>query len=634
MKAKISLGGGGIRGLILKHVEKAVIALAVLIFVFLVWGASKLGGDFDLQPDQLKNTSVEADKAIREPKKGPPSEVPPWLPIAQGIKKPVPADPYGVENTWMHRLFPRETLRGEPAVFPLEKLRASTGFGGISISASGALTGTAGPGEMPGYGMDSGMEAGGSGLGGNTEGRRWVVITGLLPYKKQWNEYGDMFRNAEVKLPQRDVPAYVYYEVERARVTPGVEPKEDEWQELKILTQYKERKWAGSQPEIIHPKFLHRSASIIPMAYPLPPVVSKTFGPEIAHEPEIPLYYEVERVVKEEEVDLDSLTPEELIEYQKKHGRIGAGGGASGMSGYDEYGGGYEQDYGGMDMGSGGYGDMAGYGEMGSGGGYGGVSTMGRQREIPKYQLFRFFDFSVRPGQYYQYRVRLRLTNPNYELPPQNLEDEKLAEKATLQTDWSEPTKVVNVPLDSRVLAGPVSVSANVNVTPKGELATVHFNDDTGEEVAEKYTVARGQLMNYLGVEVKEEKPKSGMYGGYGDEYGMSPDMTEDPYGAYGGAPKKKERRKKEPKEEPKTVDYITEMLVLDFLGGSTLPGTDRNLKEPGRILLMDSAGNLLLHEELEDQEQFVGFFPPEVKKKEEPENPYGDEYGSYMVDE
>lgn len=644
MKAKISLGSGGIKGLILKHVEKAVVALAVLFFIFLVWGASKLGGDFDLQPDELQNTSVEADKAIREPKKGPPAEVPPWELIARGIKKPVPAGPYAVDKTWMHRLFPGATLRGEPEVFPVEKLRASTGFGGISVSATGALTGGAASGGMPGYEMESGMDGGyggGSGLGGNTEGRRWVVVTGLLPYKKQWVEYGDVFRNAEVKFPQRDVPSYIYYEVERARVVPGVAPKEGDWQQLKIFKEFENRKWAGAQPEIVFPKFLHRSASLIPMAYPLPPLVSKSFGPEIAHEPEIPLYYEVERVVEEEEVDLDSLTPEELIEYRKKHGRIGARGGA-GMGGSgEEYGGGYAQDYGGdymMDSGSGGYGEMGGYGgEMGAGGpgGYGDsgyAGAMGPRREIPQYQLFRFFDFSVLPGQYYQYRVRLRLTNPNYELPPQNLEDEKLAEKATLQTDWSEPTKVVNVPLDSRVLAGPVSVSANVTVAPKGELVTVFFNKEDGDEVAEKYTVARGQLLNYLGVEVKEEKKPAGGMGSEMD-YGMPEEMGEDPYGMYGGASKKKERRSREPKEEPKTVDYVTEMLVLDFLGGSTLPGTDRNLKMPGRVLLMDPEGNLVLREELEDQEEFVEFFPPEEKKKPEQENPYGDEYGSYGME-
>lgn len=659
MKAKISLGSGGIKGLILKHVEKAVVALAVLFFGFLVWGASKLGNDFDLQPEELQTASVEADKAIRAPKPKPEQVVPHWRDVAGGIKQRVPADPYGVEKTWMHRLFPGATLRGEPEVYPVEKLRASTGFGGISVSASGALTGGAGSsmaGEMGGYEMEGGMDAGyggygGGGLGGNAEGFRWVVVTGLLPYKKQWTEYGNVFRNAEVKLPQRDVPAYILYEIERAEVVPGVEPKEEDWKPLKFRNEFENRKWAGGQPEIVSRKFLHRSASPIPMAYPLPPLVSKSFGPEIAHEPEIPLHYRVERVVEEVEIDWDSLTPEELIEAKKKYGRMGGGGGYGSPGGYgEEYGSGYEQDYGesamggyGAEMGSGGYGEeMGGYGaEMGPGGSGGYAGMAGPRREIPEYQLFRFFDFTVDPGRYYQYRVRMMLSNPNHELPPQNLEDEKLSENIALETEWSAPTKVVNVPLDSRVLAGPVSVSSNVNVAPRGELGTVFFNEEDGTEVAEKVTVARGQLLNYLDVEVKEEKPAASLYGGggYGEEmgsggYGEMGDYGE--MGGYGETTRKKDRRR-DPKEPPKTVDYVTEMLVLDFLGGALLPGTDRNMKEPGRILLMDPAGNLILQEELADQEEYVEFFPPEVKKKKkaETDNPYGDDggYGSMMME-
>ncbi len=658
MKAKISLGSGGIKGLILKHVEKAVVAFAVLFFIFLVWGASKLGGDFDLQPDELQTASVEADKMIREPKKGPSPEVPPWEEIAKGIKEPIPAGPYGVGKTWMHRLFPGATLRGEPAVYPVEKLRASTGFGGISVSGSGALTGGSGgsggamAGEMGGYGMEAGMDGGygGGGLGGNTEGRRWVIVTGLLPYKKQWGEYGNTFRNAEVKLPQRDVPAYILYDVERAQVVPGEEPKEEDWKLLKFYTEFQERKWAGGQPEIVSQRFIHRSASMIPMAYPLPPMVSKSFGPEIAHEPEIPLYYEVERVVEKVEIDWDSLSPAELIEAKKKYGgRMGTGG-YGGMGGSGEgYGSGYEQDYGasgmdgyGAEMGMGsGYGEEMG-GGMGSGGyggemgaGYGAMA--GPRREIPEYQLFRFFDFSAKPGRYYQYRVRMHLANPNHELPPQNLQDEKLSEEATLITEWSAPTKVVNVPLDSRVLAGPVSVSANVNVPPKAELGVVDFNADNGVEVAEKFPVARGQLLNYLGVEVKEEKPAASL-GGYGAEMGgYGSEAGGSGMGGYGeemggyGPPKKKARRGREPKEEPETVDYVTEMLVLDFLGGALLPGSDRNMKEPGRILMMDPAGNLIVQQELTDQEEYVEFFPPEVKKKKvEAEGGYGEEMGGY----
>lgn len=182
MKAKISLGSGGIKGLIVKHVEKAVVALAVLFFFLLVWRSSKLGGNFDLQPDQLQTTSVEADKAIREPKKGPDENVPPWEGIATELRTPIPAWPYSVGKTWMHRLFPGETLRGQPVVFPIEELRGSTGFGGIAIKPAtpaggvGAaspmgLSSPMGPSMPDAYASEyPGSGSGTMGAGGNVEG--------------------------------------------------------------------------------------------------------------------------------------------------------------------------------------------------------------------------------------------------------------------------------------------------------------------------------------------------------------------------------------------------------------------------------------------------------------------------------
>lgn len=646
MKAKISLGSGGITGLILKHVEKGVVAIAVLLFIFLVWGTSKLGNDFDLKPDQLQSTSAEADTAIREPKKKPDEEVPPWENIADKIRTPVPAWPYEVKKKWMYRLFPGETMRGQPEVFPVEGLHAAAGFGAVAIrptKADGAAGGTMEM-EAGGYGEESGY--GGMGAaGGNTEGRRWVVVTGLLPYKKQWNEYGNVFRNAELKDPRRDVPQYTFYEIQRAEVTPGVAPKEGDWKKLNPLKEYYTRRktWSSITPEIVYRKFLHPLVGVLPMAYPLPPVVNKEFGPEIAHEPEIPLYYEVERKVEQQEIDWQELQdhPELLAKAKLGRGQMGGAGGG-GMyeegayeSSGDPYGGaegmydaGYEQDYGGeMDYGM---------GEMGGAGGYG---QTGPQREIPEYQLFRFFDFTVQPGRYYQYRVQMKLKNPNFEMPVQHLADEKMAEQAFLDTPWSTETKLVSVPLDSRVLAGPVTVPTSVTSTPSGEIGAVYFNPDDGEEVAEKFTVKRGALLNYPDREVKEEKPKTGMgadpyaaEGGYEEMYG-----ADEMYGAGAGGSRSRDRRsRREEPEEVKVVDYITEMLVLDFEGGGLLPGTDRSLKEPGRVLLMDPAGNLVIEDDLTDQEEWVKFFPPEVKKDKKKTNemdPYGEEmYGAEMM--
>ena len=73
---------------------------------------------------------------------------------------------------------------------------------------------------------------------------------------------------------------------------------------------------------------------------------------------------------------------------------------------------------------------------MGSGSGsnfMGAVTAMGNQMQKPdtrlsKYLLFRYFDFTVTPGNSYRYRVRLVLRNPNYKRPVEELVDASVAE--------------------------------------------------------------------------------------------------------------------------------------------------------------------------------------------------------------
>lgn len=626
MKMKLNLGSGGIKGLIVKHVEKAVLGIIVLLFLFLVVKSMGLQGDFELQPGQLQEASVQAETTIKEPKKPLKDTipVPPWEAIARGIDDDVLASPYGLPLRWMNPLFPGATLRTEPQVFPLEELRAATGFGGIQMSMAGlgGAPASAASVEAP---MPTGSGSGGMmDAPGNLKGQRWVVLTGLLPYKKQWLEYGRVFRNAELKDPRRDVPQYIHYQVHRAEVIPGIDPQPDDWKPINVVRELvKTRAWAGAQPEVIFPKFLHPPVpNMVPMAFPLPPMAKRTFGEEIAHEPQIPRYYQVE-LPKGPELDIDKIEddPTKLRDPRLRgamaSGYGGAYGGASGSEGSMGYSGSYEQDYGGYGGGYGGaYGSSA---EMGSmGGEYGGYGMMMPRRDIPEYQLFRFFDFSVEPGKFYRYRVVLRLANPNYELPVQYLAEEKLAESTFVETPWSEESKTIRVPMDSRILAGPVKPSLNVNVAPRGAIVSVHFDSTNGKEVAEEFEVDRGQVLNFLGVEVSKPKPAATMspYGDMGSaEMMMSAEGgSYDPMmmSAEAGAPRRPAAKKK-PQEPAEKIDYVSEMMVLDFLGGETLLGKDRDLKEGGRFLLMDPAGNLLMQDELDDNEDWVVYNPPKV---------------------
>ncbi|MCA9074957.1 MAG: hypothetical protein KDA93_07990 [Planctomycetaceae bacterium] len=64
--------------------------------------------------------------------------------------------------------------------------------------------------------------------------------------------------------------------------------------------------------------------------------------------------------------------------------------------------------------------------------------------------LFRYFDFDVEPGASYMYRVRLEVTNPNYNRSPSEAKGlDYVVEGQTRKTDWSNITDAVHVPRDA-----------------------------------------------------------------------------------------------------------------------------------------------------------------------------------------
>lgn len=67
--------------------------------------------------------------------------------------------------------------------------------------------------------------------------------------------------------------------------------------------------------------------------------------------------------------------------------------------------------------------------------------------------LFRYFDFTVEPGQAYRYRVKLVFDNPNYQtgVTREEVDDESVIQGEFRESAWSEPTPVVYVPEDTQM---------------------------------------------------------------------------------------------------------------------------------------------------------------------------------------
>ncbi len=227
-KPKISLGSGGIKGLIVQHVEKLVFGLAVLAviaFVFLGYRLdSKLGNK---TPDGLATLATNAEaninkpsadelRKMRVPRDGqggqyyarvdqddPPDPqayaIKPWAPpmARPGSKREDPAvfAPLKLETTALIGPLCIRSEGGEkslladlkysPAPEKKERVRKERrprgGGGGGSGSGSGSMMPGAGGGRMPG-GSAGGGSSGGSGSGSMMPGAGGGLLGGGSPY--------------------------------------------------------------------------------------------------------------------------------------------------------------------------------------------------------------------------------------------------------------------------------------------------------------------------------------------------------------------------------------------------------------------------------------------------------------------
>jgi hypothetical protein len=223
----------------------------------------------------------------------------------------------------------------------------------------------------------------------------------------------------------------------------------------------------------------------------------------------------------------------------------------------------------------------------------------GEQQELPEFLLFRFFDYRVEPGKHYCYRVKLLLVNPNAEVNPQYLKREDSNRRKHLETVWSAPSPVVAVPRDAQVLT---IAGAPSTFDPSATLLVVHFDYRGGDVAFEEFAkVPRGQLLNY------SNRTFKGAAGTVMDGYRM------------GGFARQE--------TEPKKVDYVTDVLLLDVAGGGRFP-RDKSLSEPASLLTLDPDGKLVVRNEIDDSAEVQQY------KLEEPAaGPAGMPYAPYGPD-
>ncbi|MFI4874712.1 MAG: hypothetical protein ACIALR_05220 [Blastopirellula sp. JB062] len=687
---KLDLQSGGMKSKLILHIEKIVFGVAVLLVVtFIYFGAQREG--ISVTPEQVKQVAERASANINN------SE---WTPVekkrwtepgyeqrAELAQSPINIVNYAAMSEFGPPMYQSIQKRVDPKVLTVDKLEAKPGFAPFVYDDKrmGGLASGGGPGGMmeggsygelggyPGGAMDYGP--GGrqekdmppvmtpeqqkrfgparATAGTRIEGKHFVVITGLIPYEKQWDEFDAALLDAAGYDPSRDVPKYIGFGVRRREKLP-----DGSWSEYKDLVPQlafaDAMKWAFRPEEVIPPEYAHPL-----LTFPIAPMLLVDPA-EYARHSEVPKWLpqmqggmrgemgyggidgyegmldengEVQAPVMPD-FDADSNF---FPGFGAGQGGMGEGGMMGGMMGgmanypgMEGYGrrGGENARRGGRNAGRRGMGGRMG----GRGGMYGEAGGMGGGAGYSKEKMFRFYDTTVKGNTEYQYQVNLWLEDPNnpavplganqnrgggrgsnmappsMTLSPETIariaqkkqeagnDPVKLSKASRLETDYSQPSPVVKTTIESTVIAGGVKAGREQRSA-----------DD-------RLLNARDPQATVLGVAWDEaEGTLSAMK--MGVERGDSVNLVEDMWTLNPGT------LMFDKKED---YELKTNAVVLDIRGGETLPGRYRDpaeneaLMSPGEILVMDSRGNISIHKELKDRTDFTlfDFTPPEVKKK------------------
>jgi hypothetical protein len=593
MKAKLKLkfDKKAVLDFLLQNVEKMVLAVIALIFLSMLYSSLTRAGRFDKTPDQLKADVTKGRNEIERATTDPKLEAKDYEAQAKRSRVRIEEKPYENLVSLDPPLFPTRGRRGPPPLFTVQDLRGAAGVGGVKSAAGGAAGGLAGaaaaaPGDRRGIRLGPGrpLEAAANVRAGGEDvrGKRWIVLTGLIPREKQELAYAETFRQAAGYDALTDSPSYVDCKVERVELSATDDPANPDWKKAKefiLSSKIKEimqELSVSADADIVAPEYIEKR-----LVFPLPPLTNRAWDASAAHEPEIPAGRPNDR----EGGIMRNAVPAGRDEIRRATPDGRPGGRSAGPLGGD----GREREGEAEDNA---FGDTP-------------TNTNKRtpervevrveEKKTSPYRLFRFIDFGVEPGKQYVYRVLLALRNPNEGKKPELLKSPDLAKESYLKTKWSDPSPAVAVPRDIRVLAGAVRPARNPAET-SAELLMIKWVQSKGVEVFKEFKtpasppIMRGQFLNFAEVVGKPvsgggAQPavgRGGVFGGGG--LGGGPGV----FPVAGGSTVK--------------TDFNSNATVVDLRGGGRLSGgRGTTLTAGGQMLILDADGNLAVHDELDD---------------------------------
>jgi hypothetical protein len=521
-----------IQAFFIDHGEKVIYGVVVLCALALIFLALSEKG-YDKKPSDLTASIDNANHTIDATKPElPPDCFDPNLAVASAE---IHADAYGFGPRLGGTLIITRDRREMPELFAVEALRATAGVGAFTI----AVRNTPAPAPTPPRRgarttqprVDTGMR-----------GEHFVVVTGLVPIEKQRNEYDRCFQKAQFREPSRDTPAYVGYFIERAEVSGNSLPDKPRWSPLALMSEAQmaadaKKRWTSGGGEVVAARYLDKA-----LTCPLPPRKDHAWGSEVAHDPEIPLPSLEKPPTPDQRPIENPVLPLEKDPFAQKnveptqHMLTPA-------------------------------------------------QQAAPQEKMPPYCLLRYFDFDVKPGHKYIYRVFPVLKNPNRDLSAAKLKDPGDAKKwfigdggssgGTFVIDsaseklWTMMPEVVAVPDEVQVLAQAVKVPPRAE-EPTAEIRTITWLEEKGELAPMTQSdLRRGRLLDFPGCTYRPEMPTTG-----------------------GRRPPARDRIPGTP------IDYVTGQILVDMSPSRNGDG----ITQPGEILVLDKEGKMIVHDVVDDQ--------------------------------
>jgi hypothetical protein len=391
------------------------------------------------------------------------------------------------------------------------------------------------------------------------EGQRWIVLTGRVPLQDQIDAYQKALQGVPLAS---DAPKYAGFFIQRVEVEPGATANPD-WSKAvqfsKIEMQESSKGESGkSGTEVVSEKHRHPV-----LTSPLPPSADRQWGLEVVCDPEIPM----------------------------KSAGEATGRAPSGAPGHGDA-----------------PAPRSGRGEDPTSP-FHAATAEAKSETAPKpadsekdkladVLLFRYFDFRVEPGKWYRYRVLLLLQNPNYGLKPAVLSDPRLADsrfigvdtkdvvkqsaelgggpwKVMATTGWSAPSDPIYVSDDVKVQVVSATRTRSSD-PPMGKIRIVKWIEDQGLDAAKEFDVVRGKVADFKDETVGTKSARQPKTGG----------------------------RRNTSELASTTVDFITGELVVDIGGGDPPPLAKARSAppRPAQLLMLDKAGTLVFHDEVEDR--------------------------------